>query len=352
MKYNIAILKSEAAYDHLPWIEACKRNSSIQTFDIIELAASNWMTSVFAKNYDLFLLRPPGQLESFKRLYDERVYILSTVLGLLVYPSLNEILIYENKRFLRDWLDANDIPHPKTQVFYNEKEAVHFLNGLKTYPLIAKTNIGSSGDGVVLLESRRNALAYVQSAFNEGIKTRSGFKLSKGSMTAKLKKLFTRKDFIKNRLREYIVTSQRVQNEFVILQEFIPHDFEWRCVKIGDSFFAHKKIAVKNQSSGSLKKGYGPVPYKLLDFIKKIASQTSLTSVAIDVFERDEEYLVNEIQCFFGQSDPYQMLVDGKPGRYRLIGNNWEFEEGMFNTNQSFDLRLDRALKLIPGANC
>ncbi len=58
-------------------------------------------------------------------------------------------------------------------------------------------------------------------------------------------------------------------------------------------------------------------------------------------------FLINEIQCFFGQSDPYQMLVNGKPGRYVLQDNAWVFQEGMFNTNQSYDLRLEHALSLL-----
>lgn len=52
------------------------------------------------------------------------------------------------------------------------------------------------------------------------------------------------------------------------------------------------------------------------------------------------------MQCIFGQSDPYQMLVNGIPGRYVMIEGNWIFEEGDFNTNQSYDLRLETALNL------
>ena len=37
-------------------------------------------------------------------------------------------------------------------------------------------------------------------------------------------------------------------------------------------------------------------------------------SIALDVFEPSKgKYLINEAQCIFGQSDPYQMLVDENP---------------------------------------
>jgi hypothetical protein len=38
--------------------------------------------------------------------------------------------------------------------------------------------------------------------------------------------------------------------------------------------------------------------------------------------------------------------VDGKPGRYIFQDGQWVFEEGMFNSNESYDLRLEVALKL------
>ena len=88
-------------------------------------------------------------------------------------------------------------------------------------------------------------------------------------------------------------------------------------------------------------------PLELLDFVKEVTNKCGLTSIAIDVFENKGRFLINEIQCFFGQSDPYQMLVDGKPGRFVSDGSKWIFEEGMFNTNQCYDLRLNHAISLI-----
>ena len=38
--------------------------------------------------------------------------------------------------------------------------------------------------------------------------------------------------------------------------------------------------------------------------------------------------------------------VDGKPGRYLYQEGRWVFEEGMFNSNECYDLRLEVALKL------
>ena len=59
-------------------------------------------------------------------------------------------------------------------------------------------------------------------------------------------------------------------------------------------------------------------------------------------------YLKNIKQCIFGQSDPYQMLVNGDPGRYFYANNNWHFDSGSFNKNQFYDLRMNHILKCIP----
>ena len=155
------------------------------------------------------------------------------------------------------------------------------------------------------------------------------------------------KYFLNKRIAEYKLAAKNYQKGFVILQEYIPHKFEWRCVRIGNSFFAHKKIPRWEKTSGSLLKEYCNPPFSLLDFIKNFTDRTNLSSVAIDVFEFKNNYLVNEIQCFFGQSDSYQMLIDGQPGRYCYINGKWQFEKGMFNTNQSYDLRLEHAISIF-----
>ena len=86
----------------------------------------------------------------------------------------------------------------------------------------------------------------------------------------------------------------------------------------------------------------------ILDFVKKITDKHKFYSQAIDIFEsHNRGYLVNEMQCVFGQSDPYQMLVNGKPGRYRFTNRKWGFEEGEYTRNACFDLRLEYILKQI-----
>lgn len=347
MKYKIAIFRNESADDHDQWVQACMRRSSEADCMVIDLTSSDWLSRFREGSYDLILLRPPGRTEKFKQLYDERVRILFDCTDTPIYPSLTEVMLYENKRFLSDWLSANGVPHPETFIFFREREAAEFVSARNAFPLVAKTNIGASGNGVRFLEDRGQATDYVKAAFSSGINTRTGPKLNKGSLLKKIRKAFISRGFIAKRFSEYRETYLNPQIGFVIFQEFIPHEYEWRCVRIGDSFFAHKKIAKDNKSSGTLIKSYDKVPERLLDFVRETTERTRLSSVAIDLFDTDGQFLVNEIQCFFGQSDPYQMLVDSVPGRYRLAEGKWIFEPGDFASNECYDLRLEHAFTLL-----
>lgn len=347
MGYRICLLANENASKHELWVKAIQNSNQVESFNIVDLTADTWFRDITSVRYDIFLLRPPGKTDLFKRLYDERVLLISKYLSTPVYPSLQEVLIYENKRYFRDWLEVNGIPHPNTHIFFSKEEALSFVESNRSYPVVGKLNIGASGNGVVFLKRKEELLQYISNAFCQGISAVQGPKISKGSIFKKIVKAVTKKNFLKQRIKEYKTSILNLQYHFVILQEFIPHSYEWRCVRIGESYFAHKKIAKGGKTSGTLLKGYDPVPESILNFIREITEKHQLTSVSIDLFEHNNGYLVNEIQCFFGQSDPYQMLVDGKPGRYRFEQNKWIFEEGMFNTTESYDLRLEHALSKI-----
>lgn len=346
--FRLIVLRNENSSDHYRWIEAIENSGAPIIYKIIDLTRNNWLDHIIDFEPDFLLAKPGGLTLLFKQLYDERLMILVNDLGYKCYPTLDEILIYENKRYLSYWLKAHEVPHPKTNVFYFKQEAINFLKSTDL-PVIAKTNIGASGSGVSILKNLHEVLDYIKETFDgRGAKKRWGPNFSKGGWVRRgLHYVFHPRD-INKKIDIYKQRRDDSQRDFVIFQEFIPHEFEWRCVRIGDSFFAHKKLLNNEKASGSLLKGYENPPMKILDFIFEITEKHNLTSVAIDFFETETKgYLVNEIQCFFGQSDPYQMLVDGKPGRYIRKHDKWIFEEGDFNTNESFDLRIQHILKLI-----
>lgn len=352
-KLKLAILRNEVPEDDVFWEKSCQELSDRVSWDLIDLTRHDWLERVTATPYDGLLTSPPGWTTAFKAMYDERLQILEMIKPAPIYPSLEEILIYENKKMLAYWLEAHQVPHPKTWVFYYENEAVDFVKNSRL-PLVAKTSIGASGSGVQILHDTAEALEYIQNTFSGqgAARRRVGPKWKqKGFFLRVLKKLL-RPGELKAKMQLYKHIGTEIQKDFVILQEFIPHEYEWRCVRIGDSFFAHKKVKQGEKASGSLIKAYETPPFELLDFVKEITDKRHFLSQSVDIFVApDGRYLVNEMQCIFGQSDPYQMLIDGQPGRYRLLGEQWVFEPGDFNRHESFLLRLEHFIELLTEKN-
>jgi glutathione synthase/RimK-type ligase-like ATP-grasp enzyme len=340
-----AILRNEDPSSGKKWALACEKLGI--EHHIIDLTAADWMSQISAVNPDLCLLRPPGMLRHFKALYDERMYIVSQVLGLPTYPSFTECYIYENKPLLSDYLQAKGIPHPQTHVFYDQNAALAFANTCPL-PVVAKTSIGASGSGVQVIRQRGKALQHVKKAFSpQGIKRRYGPNRVTGSPRKWLAKALKSPSYFLAKLKEYAAIHQHGERGFVLFQEYIPHDFEWRAVKIGASYFAHQKIKYRDMASGSKGIDYVAPRLGLMDFARNLCETNDFSFMAVDLFEDGKGgYLVNELQTIFGHVQDHIMEVNGKPGRYLHQNGRWVFEEGDFNTNESYDLRLQTAIAL------
>jgi hypothetical protein len=347
-KFKLAILRNEADDDHILWEKSCEEMKEFVEWKVVDITRSGWLEEIVSGAFDGLLAHPGGYSTSFKILYDERVTILNTVCRIPVFPTLEEILIFENKKYLSYWLAANSIPHPKTTVVYYEKEALEFIMNV-SYPLVAKTNIGAGGSGVMFLNNTKEGERYIHNLFSgKGIQRQTGPKWTKKGFARRVISKLTHPGELRQKLAKYRLLKSEVQREFVLFQEYIPHTYEWRCVRIGASFFAHKKLKHNDKASGSLLKSYDTPPADLFDFVKEITDRSGFLSQAVDIFvAEDGSYLVNEMQCIFGQSDPYQMLIDGQPGRYYYENGQWVFQPGDFNRYECFLLRLETFIDIL-----
>jgi hypothetical protein len=342
---KIALLCADVQ-DLESWICALGKHGDIE-YDQIDILQPDWLIRCLDYDYPFFLARSPGTTNLIKQVFDERIQILSMELGKNIYPTLTEIRLHENKKYLAAWLSAHNIPHPETTVLLSKAQARSFLASAR-YPLVSKHNIGSSGKGIRIIKSASDARLLIKRTFGKGIRPRIGPNLRTASLLQKLRNIIHKKGLLKKRLSYYKAVYNEPQ-KFLIFQIYVPHDYEWRVVRIGDSFFAHKKMVSGKMASGSLAKNYDDPPLELLDHIRDLCETNGLTSVSIDLFDTPNGYLINEIQTYFGQSDPYQMKVGGVPGRYRFLDGQWVFEPGDWASNQCYDLRLEHALSLLEG---
>lgn len=349
MKIKLTILKNETQEDHKLWIQACEKYDKIIDYDVLDLSKKDWLERVLTDESACFLCRPSGGQEHYKQLYDERLSIISLVLKRNIYPTLLENLLYENKRMMAYWLESRSISHPKTLISYDYHEAKVVASALG-FPIVAKTPIGAGGSGVRFINDQRDLDRYLNSVFlGPGIKRTWGPNLRKGSIIKRtISRLTDPVAAVKYfRLKKAIATKQPHRNH-VILQQFIESDHEWRIVCIGNSYFGHKKLKGSGQMfSGTSKVSWDPPDEKLLEFACNVINIGRFYSMAIDLFEdRSNDFFVNELQCFWGSKSPHQMIVDGMPGRFVKYNDRWSFQKGNFNTNNSFDLRLQHVIRL------
>lgn len=330
---------------HINWIMAIESSMFKINYKLLDISSFH-IEDIEQRNYDMILFSPFFPITKTKILCDEVAHIINNVLKILIYPNFNSLYIYENKRLLSYTLQANNISCPKTHIYYNKIDALNYSKNVK-YPSVAKTVIGASGLGVKIIQTENEMIAYINKAFGKGLSVKSGPDFRKPNLFSRFKKIILDYEYLVKKISSYKRLSQDKQNGFVLFQDYISHQYEWRCVRIGNSYFAHKKIAKNNVASGYLIKEYCNPPIELLNFVKETSDLLGIDSAAFDLFEINGEFLVNEIQAFFGQSDSFQMLVDGIPGRYVYTGGGFLFESGDFNTFKSYSLRLNHAIEII-----
>ena len=342
------ILKNEIPHSHRNWVEACKTLGI--DYSIVELTADTWLEEVvkYKDEETHFLVCPSGVTSGFKKMYDERLYIVAKVLMQRVYPSYESVILHENKRMLAYWLKATKIPHPETHIIYNKKEALSYADCCN-YPVVVKTNIGASGNGVRIIRNKSSAFSYVKKAFSkDGIRQKTGPNLHMGAIKKRIINFIKNSEHRRTRLREYKSVLNDPQKGFVIFQEYIHHDFEWRVVKIGSAYFGHQKVKVGDKASGTKGIDYVSPPIELLDFVKSICEEHNFFTMAVDVFESPtgDGYLVNEMQCIFGHVQDYICEQNGEQGKFEKVSGKWEFVSGVYNKNLSYNERLKQYINL------
>lgn len=326
------------------WINAFESKGI--DYIVVNISRNDWLDKIIFGEVDLVIGLPNGALSYQKQLFDERMYVINYVLRYPIYPFYNELLIYENKRMLSYFLKSKNIPHPKTDVFYDVDEAKEFTKHIN-YPIVAKSNIGASGSGVHIIKNQSQAQKIIYQTFKgNGLPRRKGPNFNKKDVYKRIFSKLTDLAFVKNKLKHYKSIDDDKDRRSILFQEYVPHSFEWRTIRIGNTFMSHKKIPRNNFASGSGQKLFVPPSIELLNFIRCVTDKMNVQNAAVDVYETaNETFLVNEIQTYYGK--PHIMKKDNISGRYVFASNKWVFEAGDFSKNDMCDIRLDFALDLL-----
>lgn len=314
--YVLGIIKEFAHY-HRYYIRACRELGV--SYKVLDITGSDWIEVIRNSQCDAFLVWPSPIMTIWKQMYDERLKVMAYDMGKLIFPSYDELWMWESKRRMRDWLVAHDVPHPHTWIFYDFDEARQFLDTAQ-FPIVFKPDFGDCARGVRILRSKKEAMRIVKRMFTKGIRLPGAHPLD-------------------------------IQWGNVVFQEYLADVAEWRMVKIDNSYFGYEKLKVGMFHSGSGAFRHSMPKLELLDFVKSICEKTGFQSMNIDVFVTSNgRFLVSELQSLFGMSHPVeQCVVDGNPGRmvYDESKKTWRFEKGEFCGNQLCNLRVECVLKML-----
>jgi len=295
-------------------------------YEVIDFTSDFWLEKIKRSGCDGYLARPPCEKQEHNSIYMERLYFMHSILQVPIYPSYASLFLYENKRVTGDWLEHYGFPHLKSHVFQTKEEAVSFIDK-STFPLVFKTNIGSSASGVDIVKNRKEALKWINRAF--------------GRFSP-----YYKYRFYKSRFLIKLPDNMIVQNHFVLIQKYVEIKWEWRLIRIGESYFGYKKLLKDGFASGSKLVGLGTPPDELLYMIKSISEKQGFRNTSVDFLETtDGDFFVNEVHALFGsilqdKSDESELYVEGKPGRFIFKNGKFIFEEGLFNQNRSYLLRV------------
>ena len=100
---TLGIFKENYQY-HKSYIAACR--SLKVSYKLLDLYSPDWQAKVNESGCDAFLVWPSVGLSVWKEMVDDKIRILTEDMGKVVFPTIKEVWLYENKNRTQDWLRA------------------------------------------------------------------------------------------------------------------------------------------------------------------------------------------------------------------------------------------------------
>lgn len=299
-------------------------------YKVVDIFSANWVDNVReAVDCDGFFCPSNCISQELKTIQDERYYFVSQVMNRPIYPDFTGLYIHESKRNMAAWLDLYGYPHATTRVFTNRAEALKYIASCR-YPFVTKSNVGAGASKVVIVKNKAQARRLVKMCLSD-----SRLKFLSPGLSYRMRfhhAWIPRVKDVRNRQKDYFIAQDYVKDVM----------YEWRILKVGDSYFGHQKLLKGQFASGSGLVGWVAPPRELLDMVRDLCEKGGFRCMDVDIFEtKCGKYSINELQAFFGSYLDYQMCIDGHHGRYVWNGNDYVFEEGDFNVFGSTKLKIE-----------
>lgn len=276
----------------------CKTNRI--PYEFYDIKKSNWMDE--AKKYDIVVCHTPST-PSYQDMIESKIYVLENMMGILCFPSYNEVWQYENKNRASYLYKYFDLPSIPTYVTHSKIEAYDLINRIN-YPFITKTYIGASSSGVLKVKTKKQAKKLINNIF------------SKKGLTTQF--------------------PYQNQKDYFYIQEFIDDaTYDLRVMMVGDMAFGYYRFPKKGdyRASGAgiiVKKA---IPEEVLRLAVDIKNKLNSRQLGVDLLysEKRKKYYIIETSLFNQIDTPEQLAIDGVAGYYDTSDlNNIKFREGKY----------------------
>lgn len=254
-------------------------------------------------------------------------------MGIKTFPNFNTRWHFDDKVAQKYLFESIGAPLVKSDVFYEETDALNFLN-TSELPLVAKLKRGAGSTNVKLINSKTEGEEYIRKLFSEGIVSTA---TALGNLDQKLRIAKQIKDpiklarktigFFKKNKRER--TLANAEKGYVYFQEFMSNNaFDTRIIVVGEIAFGIRRFNKENDfrasGSGKLDFDVSKIDLETVKIAFDVTNKIGGQCLAFDfVYDKNKAPKIVEV-CFGFSMKAY----DACPGYWK---KDLSFVAGTFN---------------------
>jgi len=301
---SVGVVREPGLYPAHPKFKRFLEKNNIR-FGLIDIHTSSWLEA--AAGFDVIVWTPkssPWRLDEAR----EKILMMETFLGKVVFPSYREIMLYENKLLQYDALKALGLPIVEAFISHDYEETLQWI-GRAEYPFVSKVRASAGGSDIKLIRSERQARLLVERIFRIGRPTTSG-----------------------------VVR----QKDYVYFQRFVPnHGYDLRIIVVDSEYiFGYYRLVPGDDFRAS---GFGDIikselPEEAMRIALEVTKRLDLGYVSVDFVRSrsDDRFYIIESSIFSQIDNDMQTIINGVSGRYRYRteDDRFEFVEGRYWTQE------------------
>jgi hypothetical protein len=274
-------------------------NENSFPYRILDIHSSSWIEDL--GDLDMVVWCPSTALYEIEEAR-KKIFYMEQILGLLTYPTLRSVTLYEDK-VLQSWvLEKAGVDVPRTVVSFDAANALDKIAALGD-EMVWKTAAGAGSSGVERLTARQAETAARKVFSARGRKTPLPYANQRG-----------------------YVYAQALERDLAV---------DMRVIVVGPLLFGYYRDPPSGdfRASGMGLVRKGALPPEALEEAWRISQVLDVGAVAVDfIIDKDlGRRKVIEFSAYIKAESPAQLVVDGTPGVYvRQGAGRYVFQQGRY----------------------